>query len=554
MLSKTGLFKQKHKGYRLNVSDYDTLVPYFFSKHKINLRYVVNGTTFIGRRMMAENYLQVQAEINEYENEQLAYARQIIHHWSPPNACMPGKYRLNRKNNKHSDFERHYQELYEAINDEFLNKDGQLKELSEEKQLRLNAIVKKLKCRKRLDEYRQKEIAELYERRNSVCLNKSQAIDEVKSIQKSLSDDEVVAYFFTNNRCKGTAHFETLLIKRDSIVKPVHWFLHESNMFESTDFDKFFITDLSPFVTFTLSKKDVEGGFDEDPMKRLQPQVDSDSCGTLGILYLKELLKNNSEQLREYSFVASLYSDKNDFGSIDEGRSYKSLLFFPSPHVLRYSQSRLYNSILLAMVQGTNDEEIIEYKHVQYKVKTLQGILKQSIAAAIEKDDPEAVRLKDLWSRFPDFRIKWINLYHKMDQKRQKMQDGSHNVYLTNKASSMQKILVDRAKTQTLGIKNDVASRSKVPPDTHEPPGSTSPKFMRHSNDKQSICKVSYNPLYQPRYSKSNLTSQMASSFFNPHEQVLIVYNPLYRKRGSGKISNAEESPIQLTEVKSRIC
>ncbi|KTC93989.1 hypothetical protein [Legionella erythra] len=425
MLSKSGLFKQKNKAYRLNVSDYDTLVPYYFSKHKINVRYLVNGTTFIGRRMMAENYLQVQAEINEYENEQLAYARQIIHHWSPPNACMPGKYRLNRKNNRHSDFERHYQELYEAINDEYLNNDGQLKELSEEKQLRLNAIVKRLKCRKKLDEYRQKEIEELYERRNSVCLTKSQAIDEVKSIQKSLSDDEVVVYFFTNNRCKGTAHFETLLIKRDHIVKPVHWFLHESNMFESTDFDKIFITDLSPFVTYTLSKKDVEGAFDEDPMKRLQPQVDSDSCGALGVLYLKELLKNNSEQLREFSFIASLYSDKNDFGSIDQGRSYKSLLFFPSPHVLRYSQSRLYNSILLAMLQSTNDEEMIEYKHVQYKVKTLHGILKQSIASVIEKDDAEAVRIKDLWSRLPDFRIKWMDLYYKMEQKRQKMQDGS---------------------------------------------------------------------------------------------------------------------------------
>ncbi|WP_156812378.1 hypothetical protein [Legionella tunisiensis] len=141
--------------------------------------------------------------------------------------------------------------------------------------------------------------------------------------------------------------------------------MHESNIFDSVDFDNMFVTDLSPFVTFQYDES-IEA-LSEDPMKRLQPQVDTDSCGVLGLLYLKELLKNNSKQLELFSFTVPVYSVNAQESS--EEINHKHLLFFPSPHVLRYSQSRFYNNILLAMVQSTNDEEVIKYKNISYKVK-----------------------------------------------------------------------------------------------------------------------------------------------------------------------------------------
>ncbi|WP_156812379.1 hypothetical protein [Legionella tunisiensis] len=81
----------------MNVSDYKTLVPYFFNKYQIDLPYVVNGSTTLGRRMAAQNYLDIQAEIEACQNEEFVYAQQVIENWSPPGVSLGGKYRLNQK-------------------------------------------------------------------------------------------------------------------------------------------------------------------------------------------------------------------------------------------------------------------------------------------------------------------------------------------------------------------------------------------------------------------------------------------------------------------------
>lgn len=288
-------------------------------------------------------------------------------------------------------------------------------------------------------------------------------------------------------------------------------------MFESTDFSKMFVTDLSPFVTFTVNKKTATT-LDEDPMKRLQPQVDSDSCGVLGLLYLKELLKNNSEQLQEFSFAVPLYSDANEKGQV-----FESLLFFPSPHVLRYSQSRLYNSIILAMVQSTNDEEVIQYKNISYTVKTLQGILKESIAIANQKGAPEVAQIENLWVHLPDFREKWLEAYQEMAQKRQEMQGKANNLYLAYKGHRMTEILADNTRNQSSTTMTTTTTPMKLT--SHEEDN------IIDSATSENTGKVTYNPLYKPLSSTSRVETYKLHSFFKPQGEAMVSYNPLYKSK-----------------------
>ncbi|MDI9817800.1 MULTISPECIES: hypothetical protein [unclassified Legionella] len=305
LTKKNYIKRKKHIPYRLNVEDYHDALSYFAKKYNIDTTCVINGSTEVGRAIIAKNKLLLEKEISEYNDENFVYAKQVILNWAPPGVSLPGRFQLNQKNTKNSDFQKHYPKLYAAIKSDFLDENNQLKELSKDDVSKLNSVIKQLKCRKKLEKYRKEKIEELSERRNKLCLSKQQALTEIKSIQNNLHGNERVVYFFTNNRSKSSAHFEVLLIYRDQIIKPVHWFLNESNIFEANDLDRMFTTDLSSFISFEFTQ--CLGGA-EDPIKRIQPQVDPDSCGVLGILYFKELFKKEAEQLNKFSFVSTIYS------------------------------------------------------------------------------------------------------------------------------------------------------------------------------------------------------------------------------------------------------
>ena len=125
-------------------------------------------------------------------------------------------------------------------------------------------------------------IKDLKVRKAKVCISKWEALDEVREIQRALKKDESVIYFFTNNRSIGAAHFEFIQIKQNEIIKPVHWFLEDSNIIDEMDLENLFVTDVSSFISPAIDSK------------YLQPQVDKVNCGTLGILYFKELFKNHA--------------------------------------------------------------------------------------------------------------------------------------------------------------------------------------------------------------------------------------------------------------------
>lgn len=497
------LKRNKNTPYRLNVEDYPEILSYYKKKYNIDIPYIINGTTELGCAIRANNQAILEQEIAEYNDENLIYAKQILLNWSPPGVSMPGKYQLNQKDTKKSDFQKYYPELFAAIKRDFLNEHGQLKALNQGEIIKLNNVVKSLKCRKKLDGYRKEKIAELSERKNKLCLSKEQAITEIKSIQSNLGRDEIVVYFFTNNRNKGSAHFEVILVKPDQIIKPVHWFLNESNILETYDLNNMFTTDLSPFVTFEINLESTKT-LNEDPIKRIQPQVDTDSCGILGISYLKELFKKEAEQLKRFSFLCPIYTK-------DEAKIQLNCLFFPSPQVLRYSQSSLYNSVLKSMVESTKDEEIIQYKNITYKIKTLQFILSESIRIAKENNDLQtAVKNETLLKNLPEFRKIWLDEYESTEKIRQNMQSNSGNLYLSYKGNRTQEIVTHSRKENEKRKKN------------------------QHSHllfPHESVTSVFYNPLYEEAVSKSAVKSYQSISFFNPKEKAVVSYNPLYAPR-----------------------
>ncbi len=240
-----------------------------------------------------------------------------------------------------------------------MREDGNLHELNREELKRLNQLCLSLKCREKLEEYRLKKVEELRLRQEKVCLNKEQALEEIKKIQENLNDSENIIYFFTNDKRIGPGHFECLYIRKTEIIKPVHWYLDDSNIIDSKDLNNLFITDLSNYVSPVLN------------FKLLQPQVDLVSCGTLGLMYLKELLKNDAHQLNMHTLKLTLIQEENELVK----------LFIPSPHVLRYSQSSFYNSLLLAMIKN-DKESTIKYKNIKYRVKPLKQVLEDSLQLA----------------------------------------------------------------------------------------------------------------------------------------------------------------------------
>ncbi|KTC84462.1 hypothetical protein [Legionella brunensis] len=411
---------KEHGAYQLVVEDYEPILQHYIEKYGLeDIAVVINGTTEFGRKTVSENAEEIQKNIDLFENEDLQYANLVRNYWVLPSATVPAPFYLNKVDDKKTDFSPYYEELYNALKDDFLDERGRLKELSLEQLKRLNQICLRLNCREKLEEYRVKIVEDLNNRKQKICLTKEQSLEEIKRIQKNLGEDESVIYFFTNNVRTGPAHFEFVQIKKNEIIKPIHWFLHSSNIIGKNDLNNIFIPDISDFIKPYIKPQ------------YLQPQVDEVSCGTLGILYLKELLKNNCRQLNDFTLSLPIYKIHNR--EVSQGN-----LFFPSPHVLRYSQSSFYNDVILAMVKHDH-ETTIKFKDANYKIKPLKVILEDSIKLAKADGNMALVAENQrILKNLPAFREKWLMEYKTEIQKRKAMQGEKYNLYLAYSTKRMQ--------------------------------------------------------------------------------------------------------------------
>jgi hypothetical protein len=164
------------------------------------------------------------------------------------------------------------------------------------------------------------------------------------------------------------------------------------------------------------------------------PQAGIVECGTLGVLHLKELLKNNAQQFKEYTLLFSFYcSNKLEH------------FYFPSPQLLRYSQVSTYNTILAEMLTLNKNSVTIEKgsgKDKRYlAVTTLQKILTDSIADAKSHGNKEmAANNQKIIDDLPRFSKQWLKAYQEAQKKRASMQ-GTQNYYLLYRTKKMERII-----------------------------------------------------------------------------------------------------------------
>ncbi|HAT3977269.1 TPA: hypothetical protein RG395_002861 [Legionella pneumophila] len=395
--------------YQLKAADLRPITRHY--KQKNHIQIVINGEHPFGQELISKKLAAMDEQIKGLNDDSLKYALYIQKHWLQP-GYLGDQFCIS--NMFGSDFSKVYKELKQLLAP-YLTNDGEIKKgLSTQELLDLNEIVK-AKFAALFDAKITRYIAFLDESKSDVCLDKQEVIDEIKKIQSGLKPGQLAGYVYTNNRRVGESHFEVVIIGPETIIKPVHWGNQgrESGLY-SEDLTGMFDTKIDSFVQTTSAI----------PL----PQAGHEECGTLGIMYLNELLKDNAKQLQEDSLRFSFY---------DKGNSLAHF-FFPSPQVLRFSQSSAYNSVIKAMLEDAPDVEVI-HGNKKYRVKTLRGILEESIEAAKKCGNSElAARNQKILDDLPSFRKHWLQSYDLCEQKRSLMEDR-HNLYLAYTTQRMRR-------------------------------------------------------------------------------------------------------------------
>ncbi len=259
----------------------------------------------------------------------------------------------------------------------------------------------------------------------SANITKQQALKEIWHIQMHLKQGEQVGYIFTNQG-NHTSHCEVVIINRQHIIKPIVWSTIKLDRLDSDHF-------ATP-LAFHIDELHVA-------KQTICPQATPCGCSTLGIMYLKELLKDSSRQLTEYTLCFSYIAVTG----------YMRQFFLPSPQTLKYSQSSFYNGVLKHMLISDEDDIVIENAQGRhYVTPSITGMLKQSLSSS--DLSPEQIAHNDnLLTNLESFRQHWLQAYKQYCSiKRplyQSAKDGT-NGYLLFKSHKLARIQATRAKSK----------------------------------------------------------------------------------------------------------
>lgn len=253
--------------------------------------------------------------------------------------------------------------------------------------------------------------------KNSLNTPQQNAFDEMLHIREGLNDGEYAGYIYTNQAGSGRGHFEAFIIGKDKIIKPVKW---------DVDFSRTF--HLGSYLADGKASTDL---FDFCGVSSI-PQAGGEECGSLSVSYLKNYLQNNARQLEEYTLCIPYYPSNPTTFEIN-------YFFFPSPDVLRYSQSELYNKYIEAMLLPHTGN--FTHKNKLHSIITLVTHLRNMIDKATALGN---LKIKEeaalLLSILPDFTKRWLDRYQSINTKRQQMQTSEHNAYLAYTSERMNRI------------------------------------------------------------------------------------------------------------------
>ncbi|HAT8178687.1 TPA: hypothetical protein JA361_04255 [Legionella pneumophila] len=415
-----------YPGYQISVLDLEKMVKHYQEKHGIRL--IINGTTPKYQALIRER--EVYFEQQKQQFLEFKYAKFLQIFFQPP--------ALNSTSspfsiNKHMGaFIGYYEEIYRKISP-FLDAKGKIiSGLSSEELRQLDETCQGLSCKGMLDA----TINEFVER-NSDCigLTAEESAREIKDICDELQEGEVLGYFFTGQRTTGKHHFELYICLPGRAIRPI---FYNTGFIKYHDLEGIFHFNL-PFVVGNLFTPDLLKLYPATDLQQLIPQADRTSCGTLTMMYAKELLKDDARELKEFTLSFTYYNEKGE----------KEYFFLPSPQVLRYSQISLYNEALKAIVSHPNDGQagLVRKGAKKYMFHTIEKILIQSFKIALEKDDADVLKENQkVWDILPSFQEKWQAAYKEMIAKRDVMHQGV-NKYLLYSTHRMSHIATDQSIT-----------------------------------------------------------------------------------------------------------
>lgn len=445
--------------FRLAAKDVSKIFSYYTKKH--NIRLIKNGE--FSSQLIEKNKETVTSLIEAYSLP--CYAKFL-----KDNMLSQG-FRSSGISLNSVDYPQLYEEVQNNLK-EYLNDRGTIKQdLSLTEMETINDLCQKnlsAKAKKDLDELIENFLNNLYNKRDNACLTKRQVVDEVKRIQAELKEDEIVGYLFTNNNSKGAAHFEPLIITKNAVIKPVEWPQQPLSLALNNQ----------DFVGMEFYSPNLGSLLGDDNEESLHSQqTDGHHCGILSISYLKKLLQNNAQELREGSLMFSFYDEE---GNIKR-------FFMPSPTVLQYSQSSKFLKLLPQLlsiseqkeeqredssfsqvnseddslrtvhseelnteisnqkenfVQETTedlDEEYIEEVEEEIYLFPIENALRASLAHAQEiKDETMIKHLTDTLEKLPTFTERWLAGYEIACKKRALMTHQDRYIYLSYAAKRMQ--------------------------------------------------------------------------------------------------------------------
>ena len=432
---KQAYLKEVNKDFHLTLPkpikamDLDELFSYYKEKHRITL--IKNGD--FSPEVIKENERNLETQLEKFTNQELNYAFLL-------------KEALFLKKGHYSIWpilieEEFYPELYKEIQEyiaPYLSEPISLKQdLSDEEMAAVQDLCKNKFSRRallQLDKCLQYCVDYFEEKLDDVCLTKQQVLEEIKKIQANLGEQQAVGYVFTNNRKRSAGHFESIIITRDVIYKPIEWPGVESdNKLSANDFsgDSFYSADLKHFWKKPYALRIM-------PMQ----QTDAYHSSVLGIAGVKRLLQNDAMELTRNSLAFSFYTD--DKGS-------KQHLFIPSPIFLQYSQSPKYMYFLSEIVgSNTSNDPLKERQETSRSpIPTLEQVLLQSTEYAnLIGDKIMMEQNKETLAVLPAFREQWQQGYELACRKHHVFDNKGpydRNFFLNFLANRMEAIIATRS-------------------------------------------------------------------------------------------------------------
>ncbi|QMT59375.1 hypothetical protein [Legionella sp. PC997] len=403
-----------------------------FDEHETSLDYVKLGEIFayyrnkLGIRLIRNgdfNTPVLQANIKGFAAQLDAVTAKTFPYYNFLKIC---EFSDSDKSKSHAHLlTKELNELYSFLKSKGFLENNRLKEdLKSEQILEIENFCQtnlSAQAKAKLEGRRKRLSSDFASKMHTCCLTKEQAIDEMLDIQKSLGEDEMVGYVFTNNvrSQRSNVHFEAVIITKHEIIKPVEWGFDKlpKEILDHTDKGLNSAAFFSPRADLL-----------SDEGRPPQQQVDQSHSGALCVLYLKKLLQGNGKALFEDSLRIPLYDENNKLNYV----------FIPPPNIMQYSQNdkfiKFYQMLMGRKVEISSD---------QPTPHDLQQLLLESrIRARLLGDHKTAELNQNLIDKFDTFSEKWLRGCDEACEKRDAMlfidnDETSYNIYLAYAAKRL---------------------------------------------------------------------------------------------------------------------